>query len=132
MGFYAEFTRIFLRLQYLYFLSISLRAARTPLPCRFGCSSPSTETIPTIDSNQSPQLHTSVNWKGCESIYVMCPSGYVVATYNSFTDSLRIYNSSQQTIYCGNDHNYYIFYPNEKQICSNSFDTINCIGLCRD
>ena len=111
-------------------------SARTSLPCRFGCSLPSTDTIPLpsiVGRSNEIKLYDSVTWNECESIYVLCPFGFVIATYNSFIDYVHVYNINNSTVYCGKyDQNYYMLYNNEKgrkKLCSNTFDRINCIGL---
>ena len=51
-------------------------------------------------------------------------------TYNSFTDARRVIDAGHLTMYCGSRQNYYVFYQNDNgKVCSNTFDTINCIGL---
>ena len=119
-------------------LSSSYFSARTPLPCTTGCSLPSTNAIPSkIHSTSSRRstvvkIYPIVNWNGCESIYVSCPSGFVLATYNSLIDYIKIYNKSSATVYCGHNTRItmrFMKWENEWKICSNTFDMINCIGL---
>lgn len=130
--------RMLLHLLY-YFKNFTLSSlaisARTKLPCKSGCSPPTSNTIIStkydIRSSQA-QLATIVNWNGCESIFVTCPPNSTLMTYNSFTDTYRLYNKTNATVYCGKYEHYYTLYNltrSKKALCSNTFDSISCIGL---
>lgn len=122
------------RLKHLKYATFCLHcSARTPLPCQSGCSSPSTDSIPTFDGCHSNTLRINsiVISNECQSVYVSCTDKFVLATYNSFTGIVHVYDLQNATVYCGTYRLYYILYKtnfetNEK-MCSNSFDRINCV-----
>ena len=110
------------------------------MPCRCGCASPSIDAIPSLNVDDSQKsvnysnpvrLYSIVNTNGCESIYIECSPGFVLATYNSFIDTVRIYIMERATVYCGKYQNYYFLKKNDGalngKMCSNSFDRVNCI-----
>ncbi len=109
-------------------------SARTPLSCQSSCVLPTLQSIPAIGSKSQPvRISASVYWHECESIYVACPFGSILATYNSFIDTIRVYNISATTVYCGIYQQYYVVYTNNQDVnntknCSNTFDVIDCIG----